>query len=111
LSLCFLTEHHAGEEYWGSECIAPRILDIGTVQRRVVSFTPQPLCPHGKSPSYPLDRRLGGPQNRSARGGEEKNSQPLPGLEPLIIYQIFLEVLYSFLENIVSLFCLIQSVT
>jgi hypothetical protein len=30
---------------------------------------------------YPLDRRLGGPQNRSRRGGEEKNSQPPPGIE------------------------------
>jgi hypothetical protein len=28
--------------------------------------------------------RTGGPQNRSERCGEEKNSQPLPGLEPLI---------------------------
>jgi len=25
-----------------------------------------------------LDRRLAGLQNRSGRGGEEKNSQPLP---------------------------------
>jgi hypothetical protein len=39
----------------------------------------------GKSPWYPLDRRLGGPQSRPGRGGEEKNSQPLPGLEPPII--------------------------
>jgi hypothetical protein len=30
----------------------------------------------------PLDRRLGGPQRRSGRGGEEKNSQPTPGIEP-----------------------------
>jgi hypothetical protein len=29
-----------------------------------------------------LDRRLGGPQSHSGRGGEEKNFQPLPGLEP-----------------------------
>jgi len=30
-----------------------------------------------------LDKRLGGPQSRSGRGEEkEKNSQPLPGLEP-----------------------------
>jgi hypothetical protein len=28
------------------------------------------------NPWYPLDRRLGGPQSRSGRGGEEKNSQP-----------------------------------
>jgi hypothetical protein len=32
--------------------------------------------PQGKSPWYPLDRRLGGPQSRYGRGGEEKNSQP-----------------------------------
>jgi len=43
----------------------------------VVSFT---LYPQGKSPWYPLDRRLGGPQSRFERGGEEKNSQPHPGL-------------------------------
>jgi hypothetical protein len=38
--------------------------------------------PPGKKPRYPLDRRLGGPQSRSGRGGEEKNSQPAPGIEP-----------------------------
>jgi hypothetical protein len=31
---------------------------------------------------------LGGPQNRSGRGREEKNSQPLPGLETPIIQPI-----------------------
>jgi hypothetical protein len=25
-----------------------------------------------KEPQYPIDRRLGGPQSRSGRGGEEK---------------------------------------
>jgi hypothetical protein len=39
-------------------------------------FTPQPLYPQGKSPSYTLDRRLGGPQGRSGRGGEEKIPSP-----------------------------------
>jgi hypothetical protein len=32
----------------------------------------------------PLDRRLGGLQRRSRRGGEQKNSQSLPGLEPIL---------------------------
>jgi drug/metabolite transporter (DMT)-like permease len=32
-----------------------------------------------------LDRRLSEPQSRSGSGGEEKNSQPLRGLEPPII--------------------------
>jgi hypothetical protein len=44
--------------------------------------------PQGKSCWYPLDRRLGGPRSRSGRGGEEKNSQSLPGLEPPIIQPV-----------------------
>jgi hypothetical protein len=48
----------------------------------VVSFTPRPLYPQGKSPWYPFDRTLVGPQSRSGRGGEEKNSQSPPGIEP-----------------------------
>jgi hypothetical protein len=35
-----------------------------------------------------LDRRLSGPQGQSGSGGEEKNSKPLPGLEPLIIQSV-----------------------
>jgi hypothetical protein len=46
------------------------------------SFMPRPLYPQGKSPWYPFDRRLGGHQSRSGRGGEEKNFQPPPGIEP-----------------------------
>jgi hypothetical protein len=48
----------------------------------MVCFTPRPLYLQGKSPQYPLDRRLDEPQNQSVRGGEEKNSEPPPGLEP-----------------------------
>jgi hypothetical protein len=43
--------------------------------------------PQLKSPCYLLERRLGGPQSRSGRGGEEKNSQPLLGIEPSPIVQ------------------------
>jgi len=46
-------------------------------QLRVPAFHPQ-----GNSPWYKLNRRLGGAQSRSGPGGEEKNSQPLPRLEP-----------------------------
>jgi len=61
------------------ECggITPRILNLGTRWRWVVSFTPQPLYPWGKSPWYPLDRRLGGPYSQSGRGGEEKKKYAL----------------------------------
>jgi hypothetical protein len=48
----------------------------------VISFTPRPLYLQENCPWYPLNRRLGGPQSRSGRGGEEKNFQPLTGLEP-----------------------------
>jgi hypothetical protein len=40
------------------------------------------------SPWYPLDRRQGGPQSQYGHSSEEKNSQPLLGLEPLIIQPI-----------------------
>jgi hypothetical protein len=52
------------------------------------SFTARPLYPQGKNPWYPLDRKLGGPQSRSGHGGEEKNSQSLPRLEPLMIQTV-----------------------
>jgi hypothetical protein len=50
----------------------------------VVSFTSRPLYPQEKSPLYPLDRRLGGSQNRCGRRREER-ILPLPGqqLRPL----------------------------
>jgi hypothetical protein len=51
----------------------------------MVSFTRRPLYLQGKSPQHPPDKRLGGPQSQSGRGGEEKTSQYLPGLEPLTI--------------------------
>jgi hypothetical protein len=35
-----------------------------------------------------LGRRLGGPQSQSGHSGEEKNSQPLPGLKLLITQRV-----------------------
>jgi len=48
----------------------------------VVSFKPRPLYSQGRSPWYLLDRKLGGLQSCSGRGDEEKNTQPLPGIQP-----------------------------
>jgi hypothetical protein len=45
--------------YWGTEGIAPRILDLGTRWRWVASFIPRPLCPQGKIPWYPLGGWVG----------------------------------------------------
>jgi hypothetical protein len=71
---CPCAPHHEG--VWGSGCIEPHFLDLGTSWRWVVSFTPRPLYPWGKSPRYPLDRRLGVPQSRSGRRGEEEILDP-----------------------------------
>jgi hypothetical protein len=51
----------------------------------MISFMPWALYHQGKSPWFPLDRRLGEPQSLSGRGGEKENSQPLSRLEPPII--------------------------
>jgi hypothetical protein len=42
----------------------------------VVSFTPRPLYPKGKSPRYPIYRKLGGTQNWFGRHGDEKILEP-----------------------------------
>jgi hypothetical protein len=70
--------HH--EDVWGSGSIAPPFLTAAL--HGVVSFTHLPLYRRGKSPRYPFDRRLGGPQSRSGRCGGVKNVIPLPGFEP-----------------------------
>jgi hypothetical protein len=74
--------------YRGSGGIAPHIPDLVTRFMCVASFTPWSLYPKGKSPWYPLYRRLGGLQNRSRHGGKEKNSQPPPGFETPIIQPV-----------------------
>jgi hypothetical protein len=76
----FLTKYYAMETDWVSGDIAPCILNFGTRRTWVVSFTPRPLYnTRGRKPRYPLDRRPGGPQNRSGRVGEEKKIPVPPG--------------------------------
>jgi hypothetical protein len=81
LSLCFNRvprhEQVLGEWRYSSTHSLTSVLDGGQWS------TSRPgALPQGKNPWYPLDRRLGGPQSRSGRGGEDKNSQPPPGIEP-----------------------------
>jgi hypothetical protein len=61
----------------------------------VISLTPPPLYPKGKSPTYPLDTKLGGPQNWSGHSDEEKDSKPLPGFEPLVKVRVKMEVAWT----------------
>jgi hypothetical protein len=71
--------------YCMSSSVAPRILNLGTWWEWVVRFTLRPLYPREKGPQYPLDRRLGGPQSWSGRGGEKKKvSAPAGNRAPLI---------------------------
>jgi hypothetical protein len=71
---------HIGEWSYSST-----ILDFGSRWKKVVSFTPLLLYPRRKSLRYPFDKRLGGPQSRSGRRGEEKNLALL-GIEPWLSY-------------------------
>jgi hypothetical protein len=72
MSLCLIKEHH--EEVLGSGSITPRILNLGIRWRWVVSFTPRPLYPLGKSCWCPLNRRMGEPQSRSGCCGDKKKT-------------------------------------
>jgi len=60
------------EAYWGGEvqlhAFFTSALNGG---KWSVSFTPRPLYCLGKTPRYPLGKRLSGPQSRSERGGQE----------------------------------------
>jgi hypothetical protein len=50
--------------------------NFSTRYRWVVGYTHRSDYPRGKSPQYPLDKRMGGPQGRSGRGGE-KGQNPI----------------------------------
>jgi hypothetical protein len=50
------------KKYWASGGTGPHILHLSTRWRWMVSFMTQLLYAQGKSPQYPLDRRLGGPR-------------------------------------------------
>jgi hypothetical protein len=70
--------------------IDPRFLDLGTSWRWVVSFTARPIYSWGKSPRYPLNRRMSNPQRRCGRCEELKildptrDSNPDPSVVQLI---------------------------
>jgi len=59
---------------WGNGGVAQHILNLSTRWRWVVTFIPCSL--------HSLDRRLGGPQSQSGRGGAEIISLFLLGIKP-----------------------------
>jgi hypothetical protein len=70
---------HMGE--WSYDSTIP---DFGNRWRWVVSFTTLQLYRRGNSSPYPLDRRLGGPQSRSGRCGEEKDLATAGNRTPIL---------------------------
>jgi hypothetical protein len=72
----YLSKHYAMK---GSAWIDPRFLDLGTSRRWAVS-----------RPRYPPYRKLGGPQSRCERLGEEKNSWPFRDSNPLNVEPVAL---------------------
>jgi hypothetical protein len=68
----YISEAPCHEGVLGSGRIAPFIIDLGTIWRWVVIFRPRPPYSQGKSPRYPLDRRMGGPHNRYGRSVKRK---------------------------------------
>jgi hypothetical protein len=76
LSLCSTNKPLCHEGVRANWCIDLHFLDLCTSWSWAVSFMPRPLYRRGKSPQYPLDRRLGGPLSRSGRREEEKMAIP-----------------------------------
>jgi hypothetical protein len=61
--------------YWGSGDSSTHSLTSALDGGEWWDSRPGLFTPRERVPWYPLDRRLGGPQSRSGRGGKEKNSQ------------------------------------
>jgi hypothetical protein len=71
--------------YWGAEVYLHAFLSSALDGGEWSALRPGRFTPREMAPCFPLNRRVGGPQSRSGRGGVKKNSQPLPGLETPII--------------------------
>jgi hypothetical protein len=67
--------------YWESGDTAPHILNLGATWRWVVSFTIRPLYSRERAADTRWIRGWVDPRAESGRGDEEKNFQPLLGIE------------------------------
>jgi hypothetical protein len=75
--------YHAMETHGGVAMYLHAFLTLAFGGGEWTASRPSRFTHQGKSPWYLMDKRLGGPQSRSGRGGEDKNSIiPLPGIEP-----------------------------
>jgi hypothetical protein len=72
-------EAHLGDMRYSSYSFLTLALEGGD---QSASHPSRALPPGGKSPRYPLYKRLGGPQSQSGCRGWRKNPLPLSGIEP-----------------------------
>jgi hypothetical protein len=93
--------------YWGSGGIAPRILDVG-IRWRWSASRPSRFTPRERAPVVPMDKRLGGPQRGTGRGGEEKNSQPPARTRTPLIIQSVAQHYTTELSRLLWGFCIIH---
>jgi hypothetical protein len=80
LFLCLTNLALLHESVWRSGHIDPHFLDLGTSCSWVVRFTLRQLYPRGKSPRYPLYRRLDSPR-AGLDDVEKRKFLTLSGLE------------------------------
>jgi hypothetical protein len=79
----YLTKYHAMKAYEGMEIELHAFLTSALEGGEWSASRRGRFTPRGNTSRYPMDRRLGGPQSRSERSGEEKGkSLSLPGIEP-----------------------------
>jgi len=88
----------AMQVFWGSRGIPALTLNLCTIRRWVVNMTPRQIYPPEKL-RHPFSKKLGGPQNRSGRFEEEKNTLPLPGFELWTAQHIAQVQLYIFMGH------------
>jgi hypothetical protein len=86
LSLCLISLALRHKDVWGSGCMDPCILDLGSSRRWVVSFTPPPLYPEKGAPGTNWIGGWVGPRI-VLDDAERREILPLPGLKfgPLVL--------------------------
>jgi hypothetical protein len=77
---------HAMEAYRKCGSTAPLILHLGSPSGQLHAMAI--LLPGKKPLQYPLNSKLGGPQNQSGRFGEEKHLLLLPASEAWLIQPV-----------------------
>jgi hypothetical protein len=70
------------KDVWGSEDIAPCILNFNTNGRLVSGFTPRTFDPRGSTPFYLLDSRLDGHHSSSDAVKRRKTLAPAGNRKP-----------------------------